>query len=725
MNLLAALLALLLASFFSIARPPAFATLLLAYVGALALLEMGLRTPMRAALQRLAKEPIRLALASLTLSILLLPRLRGLAESEGLLELAPRLSDRLALASEVSLAPPLLRFDQPQTFFVRASEDAAQAVLVVSNQRHEGQALGHGVFRFDVHVQGGTQAFDEAFPITIEIDGTPHPEHVLAVRPLARPSRISLGHVGGGNGKACIVSEETDEVRIVDERGALSTPIDPGDGPVDCAFSGESILTALRYERYIISMRNGVLQQGAEIGLGATAMAQTDSHLAVIVEGLANELLLLDTEGTNVLARMPLEGVPIDLTTTGDVIFVATRSPARIQRIQVEGDALRLAQTRALAMPAFALAANADTVVFASTDYRDFQRENRGNHFIEDQLIWLDSSTLEPTRIEPTARRTPRQDHAGDVDRGLSPVSLAFDEEGALLVAFAGSFELARFPQSGLPTYLDMRDDLGMPRAFVQVGAHYVATSASEGQSTILDRSLRVLRVDAWAPSAQALRSEDPNALRIRMGEQAFWEGTRAGASCQSCHLLGATDGEAHNIGQRILAPTLDVRGLEGTAPFLRDGSYPALGDLYEVAVEEYRGYRTHAGNRQATLDAFMRTLPLPHVESPRGLARERRGLDAFFEARCADCHTPPAFTNLSRHAARDLFPDAVLHDESISLDVPSLRALRTSAPYLFDGRAETLEDVLIRDNASRRHGDATALSEAAREDLIFFLESL
>lgn len=720
MNLLATLLALLLASLFSLARPHSVATLLLAYVSALALLEVGLRTSWRASLQRLAKERVWLALASTTLCILLVPRLQGLADREGLRELAPRLSDRLALSSEVTLAPPLLRFDQPQTFFVRASEDATQAVLVVSDQRHEGQALGHGVFRFDVHVQGGTQAFDEAFPITIEVDGTPHTKHVLAVRPLAHPSRIGVGH-----GKACIVSEETDEVRILNAQGVLSSPLHPGDGPVDCALSGESIVIVLRHERYMTSMREGALQQGAEIGLGATAMAQTDSHLAVLIEGLTNELLLLDAEGANVLARMPLEGVPIDLATTGEVIFVATRSPARIQRFQVEGNALRLTQTRVLAMPAFAIAANEDAFVFASTDYRNPSEENRGNHFIEDQLVWLDAATLEPTRIEPTARRTARQDHAGDVDRGLSPVGLAFDEEGALLVAFAGSFELARFPHIGLPTYLDMRDDMGMPRAFVQVGPHYIATSASEGQSAILDRSLHVLRVDAWAPSAQALRNEDPNALRVRMGEQAFWEGTRAGASCQSCHLLGATDGEAHNIGQRILAPTLDVRGLEGTAPFLRDGSYPALGDLYEVAVEEYRGYRTHAGNRQATLDAFMRTLPLPHVESPRDIARERRGLDAFFEARCADCHTPPAFTSLSRHAARDLFPDAVLHDESISLDVPSLRALRTSAPYLFDGRAETLGDVLIEHNASRRHGDASSLSEVERADLIFFLESL
>ena len=718
MNLLAALLSLLLVVLF---QAQSFASLLLAMLVALSFLEVALRTRLRPALARLTEERAWLFAATLVLLMLAGRGLRTLPESEGLTELAPRLLDRLAFASEVSIGPPLLRWDQPQSFFVRGAENAAQASLVIGDHEQEGVALGHGVFRFDLRLEEeGRSTWDEAFPIELVVDGARHTQHVLAVRPLAHPSRIGLGE-----DRACIVSEETDEVRLIEARGALSEPLAAGNGPLDCAFLNGSTFIASRYDSYITRLEAGGLVRGAEIGPGAVALERAGAHLVVLVQGMASEILLLGRAGTQVVARLAIEGSPIDLAVGGDTLFVATHSPARIHRIRIQGEALVQEGSLALSMPAFALAARELELVIATTDFHDPRTENRGNHFIEDQLVWLDAATLLPLRIEPTARRTARQDHAGDVDRGLSPISLAFDAEGALLVAFAGSFELARFPRAGLPVYREVREELGMPRAFVALGGHYLATSASDGTSGVYDRSLMPIRVDAWALSAHDLLERDPSALRLRMGEHAFSEGTRAGPSCQSCHLHGTTDGEAHNIGGRVLAPTLDVRGLEGTAPFLRDGSYPRLGDLYDVAVQEYRGYRASEGDRRATLEAFVRSLPLPQIDAPRDLERERRGLEVFFQARCAQCHAPPLFTNLSRHAARDLFPDASLREESSSLDVPSLRALRMSAPYLFDGRAASLEEVLTTHNAGNRHGDTASLSDAERGDLVFFLETL
>jgi hypothetical protein len=717
MSLLAALLALFIAA---LVQAHTFSSFVFAYLGALALLEIASRTRLRASLTRLANEHTWLALACLALLLMVAPRLRTLPDNEGLNELAPRLLDRLALTPELSLAPRLIRFDQPQTFFVQAGESASQASIILGEVHHEGEALGHGLFRFALHFEGATQTWDEAFAVEITVDGASHTDHLLAVRPLPHPTRI-----GVSENQACMVSEETDELRILNAEGALSPPMHAGDGPVDCAFTRDTIYIVSRHDNHILRLSGHTLEEGARIGVGAVALEALSGHLAVLVEGVLSELLLVSEDGVHITSRVRLEGVPLDLASAGNAVFVATRSPARLHRFEVEGESLVLTQTLELAMPAFALAANGREVVFATTDFRDPNEENRGNHFIEDQLVWLDAASLRPLRSEVTARRTSRQDHAGDADRGLSPISLAFDDEGALLVAFAGSFELARFPQGGFPTYRDMRDSLGLPRALVQVGGRYLATSASDGTSGLFDPALRPIRIDAWAPSTRALLQNDPNALRLRMGEHAFWEGTRAGASCQSCHPLGGTDGASHNIGGRILAPTLDTRGLEGMAPFLRDGSYPEIGDLYEVALSEYRGYRTHEGDRHATLDAYVRSLPLPRVESLRDLPRERRGLDAYFEAGCAGCHAPPAFTNLSRHAARALFPNAVLRDESISLDVPSLRGLRTSAPYLFDGRARTLEDVLTTANARNQHGDTASLTERERGDLLIFLETL
>ena len=378
-------------------------------------------------------------------------------------------------------------------------------------------------------------------------------------------------------------------------------------------------------------------------------------------------------------------------------------------------------------MPATAIAVTPDAtqIVIATTAFDPETRDNLGNHFVEDQLVWLDRRTLAPLRVEVTARRTERQDHAGDTDRGLGPSALAFDAEGRLFVAFTGSSELAVFDDHAPTRWLDLSDRMFGPSGLALAGDHVIVTSAIDGGVLVIDaRTLEILEGRALSPSNDALLHDEPERLRVRLGERSFWESTRAGASCASCHLGGASDGEAHNIGGRVLAPTLDVRGLAGTAPFLRDGSYPHLGDLHDVALLEYRGYRAPLGDRRALLDAYLSTQPLPTSFAPRDVVREQRGLAAFVRAGCDHCHAPPAFTTLARYPLHTVFPDH-RGDAALSLDVPALRNLRDQAPYLFDGRAQTLRDVIEEENAANRHGDTRELTDEARADLVFFLETL
>jgi CxxC motif-containing protein (DUF1111 family) len=47
------------------------------------------------------------------------------------------------------------------------------------------------------------------------------------------------------------------------------------------------------------------------------------------------------------------------------------------------------------------------------------------------------------------------------------------------------------------------------------------------------------------------------------------------------------------------------------------------------------------------------------------------------------------------------------------------------TAPYLHDGRAATLLDVLTTHNPEDRHGKTRALSPEQRNDLVEFLKSL
>ena len=57
--------------------------------------------------------------------------------------------------------------------------------------------------------------------------------------------------------------------------------------------------------------------------------------------------------------------------------------------------------------------------------------------------------------------------------------------------------------------------------------------------------------------------------------------------------------------------------------------------------------------------------------------------------------------------------------------DTPTLLGVYRSAPYLHDGTALTLKDVLTTMNSGDRHGTTSHLSESQIDDLVAFLKAL
>jgi cytochrome c peroxidase len=370
-------------------------------------------------------------------------------------------------------------------------------------------------------------------------------------------------------------------------------------------------------------------------------------------------------------------------------------------------------------------------LLVATTDFRPDGGPQPGNHFVQDQLLELDTTSLSVTRTLLTARRTARQTRAGDVDSGLSPMGLAARRAGGLLVAFAGSDELWTLDALDAPP---RRVDLSASEVLAPHGVAELAdgtrvvTSPSQASIAIFAPGASVPRLLRLAPDDAYLRAHAPEVLARRLGERGFYESTRSGVSCQSCHLHADSDEAAHNLGDRTLLPTLSVRGLLGTAPYLRDGTYGHLRELDWVAQTLYRGYLRSAPGRAEVLGAYLGALPRSASRVPpeaRDRAAERRGLRAFFSAGCPSCHAPPAFTLLGQHRPAALFPSHAGHARYELLDTPSLLSVGASAPYLSDGRARTLEQVLVDHNQGDRHGSVRRLSNAERADLVRFLEAL
>ena len=126
-------------------------------------------------------------------------------------------------------------------------------------------------------------------------------------------------------------------------------------------------------------------------------------------------------------------------------------------------------------------------------------------------------------------------------------------------------------------------------------------------------------------------------------------------------------------------------------------------------------------------LSAFvlaLRPRPNPHMDraAPRAeiLESARRGRRLFTNRRvgCSRCHRGSHLTVSGTSPTTRLFDVGT----GIRADVPSLHAVWASAPYLHDGRARKLRDVITTHNKGDRHGRTRHLTEEGVGDLVHFL---
>ena len=736
---------------------------------------------------RFAILPSMSARAWLALGLVLaLPGLRfaygareRILEQAGLVGLGERLRDRLRLAQSPMIAPRLLSTAEPQSFFVRADSGAVR-VLLGEEVRLDGRAVGAGLFRVDYDPlrDGVPKQLEGELPIRIDTDAGSASRTLQLVTPLAHPRWFCRSPDGL---RAATPSEETDELIVIGTASTKPARFTVGDGPLDCAFVDEhTIAISHRHapELWVVdvaadpvgirklvlrsraadSRRSGTRRDGQQLSAASAddvheQSTVVDPHARVadpamlgrlvwdaaraelLVAGLATTasepgLWRITWPELSVKAYQAMPVTPDWLALSEGALIVTSRADASVQRWLREGDRFVAREHRALGRPAATLAVASGRVFVSVTDHRPAHAPPQlGNHFIQDQVLVLDARTLEVQQRVLTARRSELQTKPGDVDQGGSPLGLWPLRDGRLAITFAGSDELWRLSlPSGEPESVRFGDDsFFTPHGVVELsdGTLWLASPA-RGALAKLAPGASTSELVALTPSDGVLQRSRPEALARRIGERGFYESTRSGISCQSCHMHADSDFAAYNLGDHRLIPTLSVRGLAGTAPYLRDGSYPRLADLDAVAQELYRGYVRHQPGRRYALQAYVESLPRVRVERAHDAEAERRGYAVFRRAGCERCHTPPAFTNLGQLPLEALFPrTAVGLDAKEQLDVPSLLSVSTSPPYLHDGRAATLRAVITDQNPDDLHGNTRDLSDAEQTDLVVFLESL
>jgi cytochrome c peroxidase len=122
-----------------------------------------------------------------------------------------------------------------------------------------------------------------------------------------------------------------------------------------------------------------------------------------------------------------------------------------------------------------------------------------------------------------------------------------------------------------------------------------------------------------------------------------------------------------------------------------------------------------------------------PHIAAPGKLMpAAERGKEIFHrkEVGCATCHSGPYYTDSSLKQPFNLHDVGTgLFDKSERMgtkyDTPTLLSIYRSAPYLHDGSAKTLRDVVTTCNKDDKHGKTSQLKSGEVDDLVAFLKSL
>lgn len=268
------------------------------------------------------------------------------------------------------------------------------------------------------------------------------------------------------------------------------------------------------------------------------------------------------------------------------------------------------------------------------------------------------------------------------------------------------------------------------------------ALASGSGVSSVPLATISTVANEALAPTVLIGKQIFYNAADARMSLDGYM-------SCSSCHLDGGQDGRIWDFTDRGegLRNTIDLRGRAGigqgnvhwSASFdeIQDfendvrNSFAGTGFLDEaqfVLTSDPLGAPKAGLNADLdALAAYVSSLVVfpdsPYRAADGSLTPSAEDGRAIFLAQgCTSCHSGSVFTDSLRHDVNTIQPSSGLGIGQplvgIGFDTPTLQGLWSGAPYLHNGQAQTLDDVLLIPG----HGTASTLSSFERADLVEYL---
>ncbi|MDR1455311.1 MAG: hypothetical protein LBJ01_06645 [Tannerella sp.] len=343
-----------------------------------------------------------------------------------------------------------------------------------------------------------------------------------------------------------------------------------------------------------------------------------------------------------------------------------------------------------------------------------------------------------------------------DVDHGAAnPAGICTDGRGTLFIALSGTHELMLLDLNGLheklagffsgqltDPYLSSGEDLSASLSFATPYKKRIALKGRSPRevayaggtvyaSSLFSPFVEAVPVGADRPATTAVLTlgNEPAPDAVRRGALAFSDASicyQQWQSCASCHPEGRADGlnwDQQNDGLGNPKNTKSLLYSHVTPPCMITG-------IRESAERAVRNGILHTlQTRQpeslaADMDEYLKHLaPVesPYLQEYRRKDPQQKGRKLFEQTGCLRCHGDQYLTDRMKYDVGT--GDGA--DQGRAFDTPSLRELWRTAPYLYDGRAETLRDVFTKFNSGDRHGATQRLSGEELDALILYIQTL
>lgn len=295
-----------------------------------------------------------------------------------------------------------------------------------------------------------------------------------------------------------------------------------------------------------------------------------------------------------------------------------------------------------------------------------------------------------------------------------------------------GSYGSSSRPSSNIPNELSflygIRQRIKLcgkgPRALAIIGSNIYVAEYFTDSITLVDMNKKP------EPQTIALSLGSTSQMtRRRRGEMLFNDASlcfQHWQSCASCHPGGARvdalNWDLLNDGIGNPKNTKSLLLSHKTPPAMITG----VRKNAEVAVRagiRHIQFATCPEEDAVAIDKYiksLRPLPSPYLTNGKLSASAKRGRKIFDKARCDSCHKGRLHTDLQKYnvgIGKGL-------DKDREFDTPTLVEVWRTAPYLYDGRAVTIEEVLTKYNPDDKHGLTSNLSDKEITDLANFVLS-